>query len=125
LRGGYGVAFERIFDNAIASIIQNPPNYTEVALIAGTNISGIDITDSNTGPFDDTGTLKIPQANITAIDPNLKTAYARFWNVSLQREVARNLVVSLDYSASEGRDLYAVSNFNRIGSGNVYLKDSC
>lgn len=125
LRAGYGVAFERVFDNAIASIIQNPPNYAEVALIAGTNISGIDITDSNTGPFDETGTLKIPQSNITAIDANLKTAYARFWNVSLQRELARNLVVSVDYSASEGRDLYAVSNFNRLGSGNVYLGDAC
>lgn len=125
LRAGYGVAFERVFDNAIASIIQNPPNYAEVALIAGTNISGLDITDSNTGPFDETGTLKIPQSNITAIDANLKTAYARFWNVSLQRELARNLVVSVDYSASAGRDLYAVSNFNRLGSGNVYLKDAC
>lgn len=125
LRGGYGIAFERVFDNAIASIIQNPPNYAEVSLIAGTNISGIDITDSNTGPFDETGTLKIPQSNITAIDANLKTAYARFWNLSLQRELARNLIVSVDYSASQGRDLYAVSNFNRLGSGNVYLGDSC
>jgi hypothetical protein len=125
LRGGYGVAFERAFDNTIASIIQNPPNYAEVALIAGTNISGIDITDSNTGPFDEKGTLRIPQSNITAIDANLKTAYARFWNVSLQRELARNLVVSVDYSASEGKDLYAVSNFNRLGSGNVYLNDAC
>ncbi|MBL8205699.1 MAG: carboxypeptidase regulatory-like domain-containing protein [Blastocatellia bacterium] len=125
LRGGYGVAFERVFDNAFASIIQNPPNYAEVALIAGTNISGINITDSNTGPFDETGTLKIPQSNLTAIDANLKTAYARFWNLSLQREVARNIVFSIDYSASEGKDLYAVSNFNRIGSGNVYLKDAC
>lgn len=125
LRGGYGVAFDRVFDNAFASILQNPPSYAQIALLAGTNISGINITDSNTGPFDETGTLKIPQSNLTAIDPNLKTAYARFWNASLQREVAHNLIVSVDYSASEGRDLYAVSNFNRIGSGNVYLQDAC
>jgi hypothetical protein len=32
LRAGYSVAFERVFDNAIASFIQNPPNYAEVAL---------------------------------------------------------------------------------------------
>lgn len=125
LRGGYGVAYERVFDNAIASIIQNPPNYAQVALIAGTNISGIDITDSNTGPFDESGRLTIPQSNITAIDRNLKTAYARFWNLSLQRELARNLVASVDYSGSQGRGLYSVSNFNRIGSGNVYLGDAC
>jgi hypothetical protein len=39
----YGVAFERVFDNAVASVIQNPPNYTQVALIAaitGTSIFG-------------------------------------------------------------------------------------
>jgi hypothetical protein len=125
LRGGYGIAFDRVFDNAIVSIIQNPPNYAQVALIAGTNISGIDITDSNTGPFDESGRLTIPQTNITAIDANLKTAYARFWNFSLQRELAPNLVASIDYSGSQGRDLYAVSNFNRIGSGNVLLGDAC
>lgn len=125
LRGGYGVAFDRVFDSAIVNIVQNPPNYAQVSLIAGTNISGIDITDSNTGPFDDSGKLTIPQTNITAIDPNLKTAFARFWNFSLQRELARNLVLSLDYSGSQGRNLYAVSNFNRIGSGNVYLNDPC
>ncbi|MFN8001703.1 MAG: carboxypeptidase regulatory-like domain-containing protein [Acidobacteriota bacterium] len=125
LRGGYGVAFDRAFDNAIVSIIQNPPNYAQIALIAGTNISGIDITDSNTGPFDESGRLTIPQTNLTAIDPQLKTASARFWNLSLQRELARNLVASVDYSGSQGRDLYAMSNFNRIGSGNVYLGDTC
>jgi hypothetical protein len=125
LRGGYGVAFDPVFDNAIVSIIQNPPNYAQVALIAGTNISGIDITDSNTGPFDESGKLTIPQSNITAIDTNLKTAYARFWNLSLQRELAPNLIASVDYSGSQGRDLYAVSNFNRVGSGNVYLNDAC
>ncbi len=125
LRGGYGIAFDRVFDSAIVSIIQNPPNYAQVALIAGTNISGIDVTDSNTGPFDESGRLTIPQTNITAIDPNLRTAYARFWNLSLQRELAPNLVASIDYSGSQGRNLYAVSNFNRIGSGNVYLNDAC
>ncbi len=125
LRGGYGLAFDRVFDSAIVSIMQNPPNYAQVALIAGTNVSGIDITDSNTGPFDESGRLTIPQTNITAIDSNLTTAYARFWNFSLQRELARNLVASIDYSGSQGRDLYAVSNFNRIGSGNVYLNDAC
>jgi hypothetical protein len=125
LRAGLGIAYERIFDHAIANIAQNPPNYAVVALIAGTNISGIDITDSNTGPFDETGKLTIPQSNIAAIDPNLRTAQARFWNLSLQRELRRNLIASVDYSGSEGRDLYAVSNFNRIGSGNVYLNDAC
>lgn len=124
-RGGYGVAYDRVFDNAIASIIQNPPNYAQVSLIAGTNISGIDITDSNTGPFDESGRLTLPQTNITAIDQNLKTAYARFWNFSLQRELAPNLVAFVDYSGSQGRNLYSVSNFNRIGSGNVYLGDAC
>ncbi|HYE72568.1 MAG TPA: hypothetical protein VEF04_04520, partial [Blastocatellia bacterium] len=125
LRGGYGVAFERVFDSVFASIMQNPPNYAQVALVAGSNISGIDITDSNIGPFDVTCKFTLPQTNLTAIDQNLKTASARFWNVSLQRELARNLIASIDYSGSQGRDLYAVSNFNRIGSGNVYLNDAC
>ncbi|HKX29504.1 MAG TPA: carboxypeptidase regulatory-like domain-containing protein [Blastocatellia bacterium] len=125
LRGGYGVAFDRVFDNAIVNIMKNPPKYAEVGLAVGTNISGLDITDSNTGPFEDNGTLTIPQSNITAIDANLTTASAQFWNVSLQRELARNLVVSIDYSASRGRNLYAISNLNRIGSGNVYLGDGC
>jgi Carboxypeptidase regulatory-like domain/TonB-dependent Receptor Plug Domain len=125
LRGGFGIAFDRVFDSAIVNIIKNPPSYAEVSLITGTNISGLDITTSNTGPFDESGQLRIPQSNITAIDADLVTAFARFWNLSLQRELMRNLVVSLDYSGSQGRNLYSISNFNRTGSGNVYLGDPC
>ncbi|MGH9839017.1 MAG: carboxypeptidase regulatory-like domain-containing protein, partial [Blastocatellia bacterium] len=125
VRGGYGIAFERAFDTASINLIQNSPGYAEVNLVAGQNVGGIDITDSNTGPFDDTGKLTLQQTRLTAIDQNLRTAYARFWNVSLQRELSRNLIASVDYSGSQGRDLYSLSNINRIGSGNVYLGDKC
>jgi hypothetical protein len=125
VRGGFGIAFERAFDAASINLIQNSPAYAEVNLVAGQNVGGIDITDSNTGPFDDTGKLTLQQTRLTAIDQNLQTASARFWNFSVQRELSRNLIVSADYSGSQGRDLYALSNINRIGSGNVYLNDAC
>ncbi len=125
VRGGFGIAFERAFDAASINLLQNSPNYAEVNLVAGQNIGGIDITDSNTGPFDDTGRFTLQQTRLSAINPNLRTASARFWNLSVQRELSRNLIVSADYSGSQGRDLYSLSNINRIGSGNVYLRDAC
>ena len=122
LRGGYGIAYERNFGNVTFNVIQNPPNYAVVALTAGVDVPSLPITLSNAGPLAGTsGTQVLPPTSLRAVDPNIDTAYAHFYSGSLQRELARNTVASIEYSGSTGRNLYDISNINRSGTGLFYL----
>lgn len=124
LRGGYGISYERNFNNVTFNVIQNPPNYAVVSLIAPTDIASLPITSANFGPLAGGGGItsaRLPITSLRAVDPNIRTAYAHFWSASLEREIFPNTVASIQYSGSAGRDLYTISNINRPFSGPVYL----
>lgn len=128
LRGGYGIGYERNFGNVTFNAIQNPPNYETVSITANSpNYAGnIPISVSNFGPFAGTsGTLTLPPATLRAPIQNIKTAYADFWSVSLERQITAGLLVALDYTGSKGVDLYDISVDNRNGYGNVFLGIPC
>lgn len=122
VRGGYGISYERNFNNVTFNIIQNPPNYAVISLTAPTDIASLPITTSNAGPLAGSGLTRVlPAVSLRAVDPKIKTAYAHFWSLALEREVFPNTVGSLQYSGSAGRDLYTISNVNRAGGGPVLL----
>jgi outer membrane receptor protein involved in Fe transport len=124
LRGGYGIGYERNFGNVTFNVIQNPPAYLVVSLIAPTDIPSLPITSNNFGPLAGTsGTQGLPKASMRNVNPHIPTAYAHFYSLSLEREVVKNLIVAVDYSGSKGVNLYSLENPNRTGSGNVYLGD--
>ncbi|HEX8773956.1 MAG TPA: TonB-dependent receptor [Pyrinomonadaceae bacterium] len=127
VRGGYGMAYERNFGNVTFNVIQNPPNYAVIALEAGTDIpqAQLPVFTSNAGPLAGAGITKVlPAVSLRAVDPNIRTAFAHFWSAAVERELAQGTVVSLEYSGSAGRDLYALTNINRPGYGRVYLGDA-
>lgn len=134
-RGGYGMAYERNFGNVTFNAMFNPPNFAVVALAANSvseagsltvgDVATLPIFASNFGPFAGTG----PPRTLTAVsarhvDENIVNAFAHFWSLSLERQLARNTVVSLEYSASAGRDLYSLADINRLGCGTVFLGGS-
>jgi hypothetical protein len=59
------------------------------------------------------------------VDPNVKTAYAHTWNVSLERQITKSILVAAEYSGSEGVDLYSIAYPNRVGFGNSILGIPC
>ncbi|HVW85788.1 MAG TPA: carboxypeptidase regulatory-like domain-containing protein [Bryobacteraceae bacterium] len=119
LRGGYGIGYERNFGNVTFNVIQNPPNYAVL------DVPG-PVTTSNFGPLGGSnGTLPLPRVGARIVDPDIKTAYAHFWNASVQREVVRGVVYSLEYSGSKGVNLYSIAYPNQIGFGNFALGDPC
>lgn len=131
-RGGYGIAYERNFGNVTFNAMFNPPNYAVVALAANSvNTSGLvtpgdvatlPIFASNLGPFAGTGPPRVLSAvSARHVDENIVNAYAHFWSLSLERQLARNTVVSLEYSASHGRSLYSIGDINRLGCGTLFL----
>jgi hypothetical protein len=123
LRGGYGIGYERNFGKVTFDALFNPPNYAIVTLMSDVDLPSIPITLSNTGPLSGSGSILLPPTELTHIDQNLRTAYAHFWSLSLERAVLKNAVVSINYSGSRGVNLYSVESINRAGSGAVYLGD--
>ncbi|HXF05262.1 MAG TPA: TonB-dependent receptor [Blastocatellia bacterium] len=126
LRGGYGIGYERNFGNVTFNVIQNPPNYAVISIIAGVDVPTIPITTDVAGPLSGrTGQKALPVVSLRNVDANIVTAYAHLWSLSLEHQVSRTLVVGLDYNGSKGVNLYSLEDPNRPGAGAVYLGDPC
>jgi hypothetical protein len=48
------------------------------------------------------------------IDPNLRTPYVQQWNLSIQREIARNTSVTVSYVGNKGSKLYRAIDLNQV-----------
>lgn len=126
VRGGYGIAYERNFGNVTFNVIQNPPNYAVIALVAGADVPSLNISLDNAGPLAGTsGKKALPPVSLRNIDSNIRTAYSHFWSFSVEREFGRGLLAAAEYSGSAGRKLYSLEDPNRVGFGNAFLGDPC
>jgi hypothetical protein len=118
-RAGYGIGYERNFGNVTFNIIQNPPNYAVLGVPGP-------ITTDNFGPLaGSSGTLPLPRVGARIVNPNIKTAYAHMWNASVEHQLARNVIWSLEYSGSKGVNLYSIAYPNQAGFGNFILGAPC
>jgi hypothetical protein len=117
-RGGYGISYERNFGNVTFNVIQNPPAYAVVV------INNTKITSSNSGPLSGaSGNVPLPPTSLRNVDQNIRTAQTQFWDAALDRQLARNTLVSLQYAGARGLHLYDIKNINTQGGGNVLLGD--
>jgi hypothetical protein len=124
LRGGYGIGYERNFGNVTFNVIQNPPNYETVSVTAAQ--MPLPISSSNYGPFSgSSGNLTLPTASLRNVDPEINTAYAHLWSMSLEHQLTKSVLIAADYSGSKGEHLYDISDMNYYGYGNVYLGQPC
>jgi len=119
IRAGYGIAYERDFGNVTYNVIQNPPNYGVLDIVGTTPI-----TTSNSGPLSGTGTAALPPVSLRAPVQNMPTAYAQFYNASVEHQFLQNTLFSVEYSGSRGEHLYSIANINEDGFGQVFLGDS-
>lgn len=123
-RGGYGIAYERNFGNVTFNVIQNPPNYAVVSLTSADVGGTLNITTNNAGPLTGSGSKALPRSSLRWVDQNLSTAYNQFWSAAIDQQLARNTVLSLEYTGSHGVKLYTIENPNRPGSGRIYEGDA-
>ncbi len=114
LRGGYGIFFDRIFNNFWMDVRAN-------------STAGLTFltTDPNT-PFFFRYTLPamegvrpvLPEdltAQTTiAVDRGLRTPYGQSWFAGFQQELSQNLVLQVDHAGSLGRKLATADNINRV-----------
>lgn len=124
LRGGYGISYERDFNNVTYNVIQNPPNYAVVSITPAITGGPIPITTSNAGPLaGNTGSAYLGASSLRNVSDNIKTAYVEQYNVSLERQTFGNAVASLEYNGARGIHQYGISNYNDPGYAPLYLGD--
>ncbi len=124
VRGGYGISYERNYGNVTFNVIQNPPNNATIDATFGPGqdfANPLPIQVNNYGPLSGSGSIGFAPPELRAINSNIKTAYAEFYGLSLDRQVGRESFVSVAYSGSHGVNLYSIENINEPGSGVVYL----
>lgn len=122
LRGGYGIGYERNFGNVTYNVLFNPPQYLVASIDAPTDVPTLPIYTDPAGPFGGVAgvTKAIPGGSLRHVDQNIETAYAHFYGVSAQREMASGVIASVDYSGSTGRKLYDLADPNKRGASLVY-----
>ena len=120
IRGGYGLSYERNFNNVTFNVIQNPPNYAVVALIGTTPISNNNLGAFGTG----SGSVALPNTTLRAVDPKIKPAYAENWSLTVEHQLDPGTLITLGYIGSRGIHNYSIANLNRVFSGGNYLGDA-
>lgn len=126
LRGGFGINYDRIFDNEWSNGAWNPPFYALVDFAAD---GGDPIYYSNPGsigaaynPNGPCGQIPNPpsagctahRVSVRAMDPHLKDSSGQNFYLSLEREVKGNVAVHASYQAELGRHLGMLQNLNRF-----------
>lgn len=112
VRGGYGIFYDRIFDNVWSNGAWNPPFYaladhdtTAGDLIYYTVPASIGAAyDPAVGPG---------RVSARTMDVNMKDASSQNFYLGIERQVAANFLVRVNYQGSLGRHLPVLMNLNR------------
>jgi len=125
VRGGYGLSYERNFGNVTYNVIQNPPNYAVISIYGeGVDVATQPIYTDNSGAFTGTGSKPLPNVTLRAPNQNIKTSYAENWSLTVDHQVTKGAVASVEYVGSNGVHLYDIGNINTSYFGSTYLGDA-
>ena len=127
IRGGYGMAFNRVGDTPLLNFRGNPPLRAQVnlGLLLGTQFTyslgdptkpfnGYPVDPALRQGLDPRNGIAGLRVSLYAVDPNFRTAYAHNWFFGIQRELAPGWALELNYLASAGHHLQTVYNVNRF-----------
>ena len=112
VRGGFGINYDRMYNNIFENIRLNPP-YFALGLKGSTPFVGLqpisssDMAQLYTFPY--SGTSNFAGAGLTpslrAMDQNLVTAYYEQAHLGVQYEIARDMVLESNYVGTFGHKL--------------------
>jgi hypothetical protein len=103
IRTGFGTFYDRPQGNIIYSSLNLPP-FTQIVQYENGNLAN---------PSGGTPAALAPLANISTIDPNLKTAITYNYSVSVQRELGNGYFAEVAYVGNKGRHLLWFPDINR------------
>ncbi len=108
VRAGYGVYYDRIFDNVYGNTRFNAP---QVAPIVSTGSSAPPIATFDGSQA--SGVISTTQVySVTAIDPHLRTPYTHHFNLAVSQQLDPNTSFTIGYVGSLGFKLFATENPN-------------
>lgn len=109
VRGAYGIFHDRIFGNLFGNARGNPPFQQDFFNLPLDVIANIPFpADQISSPTVQDGAGIYP----VLLDPKLKMPYSQNWNFGVQHEVAKNVLIDLNYIGSKGSHLLRVVDGN-------------
>jgi hypothetical protein len=119
IRSNYRIAYDRLPTFGLSTIFQTLPGITlgttndDFGRAGGRLANLPKLTPPNVTPDSLSQPAAASNNNITVVDPNLETATTHMWSIGIQREVVKNVVVSVDYIGRRAYNLYGAYNANQ------------
>ncbi len=123
IRANYGVFYDRIIGATTSAVDGGTPGFS-TALSAypnqtSTASSDVRIADNPTPPAQPSGIVLTPAAtrsisSISVFNPNLRTGYVQSWGLTIQRELARDTVLSVGYVANRALKLFMNQDLDQV-----------
>jgi hypothetical protein len=115
-RGGYGISY--IHQNRVGSADLLGINYPQVVIATVNQTNPTDASFLTTqqgypGGLTDARTFSVANANIAYIPKNYRTPWVQSYFFSLQRELARDLVLDIGYVGNDSNALPLIADYNQ------------
>jgi Carboxypeptidase regulatory-like domain/TonB dependent receptor len=127
VRGGYGLAYDRLMNLPAENYRHSPPLRATVLLGQqfGTSFTyslgdasqpylGYPVDPALQVGLDSRNGVRGARVALTVVDPDLKNPLTHNWFVGVQREIFWGMVAEANYIGSAGRGLYNAYNVNRF-----------
>jgi hypothetical protein len=116
VRGGYGINYNLgQYRNIVTQLAYQPP---------------FSVTQTNSASLADLYTFKTGLASGTSavtnnygVDPNYRLGYVQMWNLNVQRDLGKNILLNVGYTGSKGTALDIVRAPNRDPGGGLRIPD--
>ena len=125
IRGGYGILYDRIFDNIWSNGAWNPPFYALIDFDA-TSTDSINYSNPNSigagyNPSGPKGPIPYPgkRVSLRSMDQNMKDTSSQNYYLAVERQVLGGLLLRASYQGAMGRHLPMLENLNRY-DGDAY-----
>ncbi len=116
IRGGFGMFYDRIFDNVWSNGAWNPPFYALLDLDASSGDRVLYTIPASISPsgFTPNPAGNLPfRVSVRTMDVHMKDSGVMNFNLTVEHQFARDMLFRLTYQGNQGRHLPVLMNLNR------------